>query len=62
LADPAHPEHIDWIGQEFDPDAFDLELAHTLLAARFRKEKSRRSISHPAAKPRDVSNYPTDAK
>lgn len=41
LADPAHPEHaeqIDWIGEEFDPDDFDLELATTVLAARFGKE------------------------
>jgi hypothetical protein len=41
LADPAHPEHaeqIDWIGEEFDPDDFDLERANTVLAARFRKE------------------------
>ncbi len=41
LADPAHPERaerIDWIGEEFDPDAFDLELANTMLAARFSKK------------------------
>jgi len=41
LADPTHPEHaeqIDWIGEEFDPDQFDLELANTVLAARFTKK------------------------
>jgi hypothetical protein len=41
LADPAHPEHaerIDWIGEEFDPDEFDLGLANTMLAARFSKK------------------------
>jgi hypothetical protein len=41
LADPTHPEHaeqIDWIGEEFDPVAFDLELANTVLAARFREK------------------------
>ncbi|MBA2432718.1 MAG: plasmid pRiA4b ORF-3 family protein [Chthoniobacterales bacterium] len=39
LADPSHPEHAertDWIDEEFDPNEFDLELANTLLAARFR--------------------------
>jgi hypothetical protein len=39
LANPTHPEHaerIDWIG--FDPDEFDLELANTMLAARFAKK------------------------
>jgi hypothetical protein len=38
LANPTHPEHaerIDWIGEELDPDAFDLERANTVLAARF---------------------------
>ena len=41
LADPAHPEQAEqkaWIGEEFDPDEFDLELANTMLTARF-KEK-----------------------
>jgi hypothetical protein len=41
LANPTHPEHaerIDWIGEEFDPDEFDLELANTMLAARFAKK------------------------
>ena len=59
LADPTHPEHaerIDWLGEAFDPDKFDLERANTMLANRFRKN-SRRPTSHPAAKPRDVSNY-----
>ena len=41
LADPVHPEHNEqeaWLGEEFDPDEFDLELANTILASRF-KEK-----------------------
>jgi hypothetical protein len=40
LADPDHPEHadqIDWIGEEFEPNEFDLERANTLLAASFAK-------------------------
>jgi hypothetical protein len=40
LADPAHPEHNEqkaWIGEEFDPDQFDLELANTMLTARFKE-------------------------
>ena len=40
LADPAHPEYaerVEWIGEEFDPNDFDLELANIALAARFRK-------------------------
>ena len=38
LANPTHAERIDWIGEEFDPDEFDLELANTMLAARFAKK------------------------
>ncbi len=41
LADPNHPEHadqIDWIGQDFDPNEFNLEHANALLAARFGKK------------------------
>ena len=41
LADPAHPERaerIDWIGEEFNPNEFDLELANTMLAARLRQK------------------------
>lgn len=40
LANPAHPEYaeqLDWLGEEFDPEQFNLELANTLLAARFKK-------------------------
>ena len=40
-ADPNHPEHadqIDWIGEEFDPDEFNLDRANTVLAARFKKK------------------------
>ncbi len=41
LAHPAHPERagrIDWLGEEFDSEEFDLGLANTALAARFRKK------------------------
>ena len=39
LADPTHPQYAEqreWIEEDFDPDEFDLELANTVLAARFR--------------------------
>jgi hypothetical protein len=45
LADPTHPEHaerIDWIGEDFDPNEFDLEQANTVLAARFKKTAAAR--------------------
>jgi hypothetical protein len=38
LADPKHPEHaelVDWLGGEFDPNAFDLGATDTALVARF---------------------------
>jgi hypothetical protein len=41
LADPNHPEHaeqVDWIGNEFGPNEFDLEDANAALAARFAKK------------------------
>ena len=41
LANPTHPEHaerIEWIGEEFNPDEFDLEIANTVLAAKFSKK------------------------
>jgi hypothetical protein len=41
LADPNHPEHadqIDWIGEEFDPNEFNLDRANTVLAARFKRK------------------------
>jgi len=40
LADPAHPEHaelVEWIGEEFDPEEFDINNANAALAARFGK-------------------------
>ena len=37
-AHPEHAEQIDWTGEEFNPDEFDLERANTVLAARFRKK------------------------
>ena len=35
LADPKHPGHedmLDWLGGEFDPEAFSIEEVHELLA------------------------------
>lgn len=40
LADPGHPEHaeqLEWVGKEFDPDAFVIETANTMLAAQFKR-------------------------
>ena len=34
LKDPKHPEHEEskeWIGEDFDPDAYDLEEVNALL-------------------------------
>jgi hypothetical protein len=41
LADPAHPEHaeqIEWIGEEFDPNEFAVEIADATLAAHFNRK------------------------
>jgi hypothetical protein len=38
LADPAHPERaeqIEWLGEEFDPDEFAVDIANATLAVRF---------------------------
>ena len=38
LADPAHPDHperAEWVGEDFDPEEFAIEVANTRLAARF---------------------------
>lgn len=40
LADPGHPEHaeqLEWVGEEFDPDAFVIETANIMLAAQFKR-------------------------
>jgi len=40
LVDPEHPERaeqLEWIGEEFDPDAFVIETANTMLAAQFKR-------------------------
>jgi hypothetical protein len=37
IADPNHPEHedmVDWIGDDFDPEAFDLEAVNHALSGR----------------------------
>jgi hypothetical protein len=41
LADPAHPERaerLEWLGQEFDPEDFSVEIADARLAARFTRK------------------------
>ncbi len=41
LADPAHPEReerLEWIGGDFDPEAFDASIADKRLAARFKRK------------------------
>ena len=38
LADPAHPDHperVEWVGEDFDPEEFAIEVANARLAARF---------------------------
>ena len=42
LADPSHPEHAEraeWIGEEFDPDAFSIDVANAMIAARVAKKR-----------------------
>jgi len=42
LADPDHPEReerMEWIGEDFDPEAFDVAEADRRLAARFRQRR-----------------------
>ncbi|SNR56130.1 plasmid pRiA4b ORF-3 family protein [Blastococcus mobilis] len=46
LADPAHPEHaelVDWVGAEFDPEAFDRDATNGLLELYDRHTRRRRS-------------------
>ena len=41
LSDPAHPEReerLEWIGGDFDPEAFDVSIADERLAARFKRK------------------------
>lgn len=41
LADPAHPQHeeqLEWLGCSFDPEAFSVADADTLLGAGFRRK------------------------
>jgi Plasmid pRiA4b ORF-3-like protein len=41
LADPAHPRHEEqreWIGEDFDPEAFSVPKADAILAAAFRRK------------------------
>ncbi len=38
IADPIHPEHADrraWLGEDFDPDKFDVDAADADVASRF---------------------------
>ena len=41
LADPEHPERaerLEWLGEEFDPEDFSVEIADARLAARFTRK------------------------
>jgi hypothetical protein len=41
LADPSHPEYqqqLEWIDEEIDPEAFDIDLANTVLKAKFNRK------------------------
>jgi hypothetical protein len=41
LADPTHPERaeqIEWLGEEFDPDDFSVDIANATLNARFHRK------------------------
>jgi hypothetical protein len=45
-ADPEHAEHdeiSEWLGEEFDPEAFDIDLVNALLQRRERKARQRRT-------------------
>jgi len=40
LADPARPQHAEqreWVGEDFDPEAFDVTAADASVAARFNR-------------------------
>jgi hypothetical protein len=40
IVDPTHPDHDDWIvevGDDFDPETFDIDIVNTVLAARARR-------------------------
>ena len=40
LADPTHPdypERVEWVGEDFDPEAFSVDVANARLATRFRR-------------------------
>ncbi len=34
---PEHAEQVEWMGNEFNPDAFAIETADAMLAARFKR-------------------------
>jgi Plasmid pRiA4b ORF-3-like protein len=41
LADPTNPDHAEqseWVGEEFSPDAFDIDTANAVLNARFKRK------------------------
>ena len=40
LADPTHPdypERVEWVGEDFDPEEFSVDVANARLATRFRR-------------------------
>jgi len=51
IQDPEHPEHetfLEWIGVDFDPEAFDLEADSRSLASRMRQAHLERNTSWPS--------------
>lgn len=41
LADPSHPEYEEqreWVDEEIDPEAFDIDLANIVLKAKFNRK------------------------
>lgn len=50
IRDPKHPEHetfLEWIGGDFNPEAFDLEAINRSLVGRMRQAKLERNTSWP---------------
>lgn len=47
MADPNHPEHdemLEWIGEEWDPEAFDLDAINAALKPRVRRPRKPKAV------------------
>jgi len=47
MADPKHPEHdemLEWIGEEWDPEAFDLDAINAALKPRSRRSRKSKTV------------------